>query len=839
MSRVALHSILCLVFLAVPTRGAEIPPDSAGHWSFRRVERPSVPTVARADWIRNPIDAFIAAEHEKRQLVPLPPAERHVLLRRVHIHLTGLPPTREELRAFLIDTSPDAYEKVVDRLLASPGYGERWGRHWMDVWRYSDWYGRRAVPDVMSSYPMIWRWRDWIVRSLNEDKGYDRMVVEMLAADEVAPNDEANIVATGFVVRNFYKWNYNAWMRDMVEHTGKAFLGLTLNCAHCHDHKYDPISKEEYFKMRAFFEPLEMRHDRVPGEADPGPFVKYVYAQSYGPIASGRIRVMDEHLDAPTLMYNGGDERNKAAGKPPIPSDVPKALGGEPLDIRTVELPTEAWYPGSKQFVRDEELSKARAVVAAAEAPYADRRAKLLAAQRQFAELQAQAARAVQFPDAFFEGTGPMAQLAASTNLREATLAFRIGELNLRLAWARLRSLEARIAADKARFDGPAPSASAPELSRIASRAERDANHAAAELEQVTSEQVLFGERRAPATTDKAKAALAAAETRHLTATKAEAVARAALAGDSDQYPPLGPVYPNKSTGRRAALAKWIASPKNPLTARVAANHIWLRHFGTAIVPTTFDFGRNGKPPTHPELLDWLAAELQDHKWSTKHLHRLIVTSNAYRTASASRSTTSIDEANRNVDPDNKYLWHFNAKRMEAEVVRDSLLYAAGELDATMGGADIDHNQGLKVNRRTIYFTTHGEEKMRMLELFDAAEVTDCYKRTETVVPQQALALANSELSVRCGRKLAGKLWEDASKSTGGPGATNKAFIAAAFEQVLTRAPSASEESTCLAFLGKQADVVRGAAPKVDPDGRAREDLVHALLNHNDFVTVR
>jgi hypothetical protein len=220
-------------------------------------ERPAVPALRDASWVREPIDAFLAAGHERRGLVPLPPAEPHVLLRRLYLDLTGLPPTREQLREFLADPSEAAYVRVVDRLLASPQYGERWARHWMDVWRYSDWYGRRAVPDVLNSYAMIWRWRDWIVRSLNEDRGYDRMVREMLAADELAPADDANLAATGFLVRNFYRWNYNSWMKDNVEHTGKAFLGLTFNCAHCHDHKYDPIRHEDYFALRAVFEPLE------------------------------------------------------------------------------------------------------------------------------------------------------------------------------------------------------------------------------------------------------------------------------------------------------------------------------------------------------------------------------------------------------------------------------------------------------------------------------------------------------------------------------------------------------------------------------------------------------
>jgi hypothetical protein len=232
-----------------------------------------------------------------------------------------------------------------------------------------------------------------------------------------------------------------------------------------------------------------------------------------------------------------------------------------------------------------------------------------------------------------------------------------------------------------------------------------------------------------------------------------------------------------------------------------------------------------------------------------KHLHRLIVMSNAYRTASAvparreDATLAAVDAEDRKLDPDNTYLWRFNTKRMEAEVVRDSALAVAGELDKTMGGPDIDLKLGQTVNRRSMYFTIHAEEKMKMLELFDAPEVTDCYRRTETVVPQQALAMSNSELTVRAGRKLATKLWESTCKATPDEPARNAAFITAAFEQVLSRPPSADEASTCARFLAKQSSVVKAAVatktPAKDSDARAREDLIHALLNHNDFVTVR
>jgi hypothetical protein len=770
--------------------GEKAETDPRAHWSFRKPVRPAVPPAANPGWVRNPIDAFLAQEHGKHGLTPSPPADRETLLRRVYLDLIGLPPTRAELHAFLIDSSPDAYEKVVDRLLASPHYGERWARHWMDVWRYSDWYGRRSVPDVLNSYGMIWRWRDWIVRSVQEDKGYDRMIVEMLAADEVAPADDTRLVATGFIVRNFFRWNYNLWKKDLVEHTGKAFLGLTLNCCHCHDHKYDPITHEEYFKFRAFFEPIEIRHDRVPGEADPGPYPKYDYGKAYGPIKSGMVRIFDDRLDAQTFMYSGGDHRNKIQGKPPIPPGVPAVLGGR-LEIETVALPASAWYPGLKPFVQQEEIAKREAAITAA-------RKVLQAARTGKADMQ-------------------------------------LAEAQLGLAESDLAALKARVAADQARHQSQ-PVTDYVQLARAASKAERRFHLDSALLARVKAEQALLLARR------KGKAALPPLE-KQLAAAEQKVVQMRKLweGPESTTYTPLSPVYPSKSTGRRAALARWIASTDNPLTARVAVNYLWGWHFGRPLVETTYDFGRNGKPPSHPELLDWLAVQFMENGWHQKPLHRLIVTSNAYRMRSGH---SSLDTVNLARDRDNRFLWHFPTGRMEAEVVRDSILHLAGELDPTVGGPDIPHEQGLTSRRRSIYFTHHGEAKMQLLELFDAANACDCYKRVTSVLPQQALALANSELTLRQSRVLARRLSKEIEL------ASDAAFVAAAFEQVLGRGPSPAEQAASLAFLARQVKLFQESGlkatpaaatdmPSTEPALRARANLVLALFNHNDFVTIR
>ncbi len=1091
--------------------------DPGKHWAFQQPVRPEVPWNPDASGPEsaqlNPIDAFISAPRRSHGIPAMPSTDKATLLRRVCLDLKGLPPTAEELQVFLADDSPTAYEQAVDRALASPQHGERWARHWMDVWRYSDWYGRRSVPDVMNSYPMIWRWRDWMVKSIHADKPYDQMVIEMLAADELLPADDQNIVATGYLVRSWFKWNYETWKKDLVEHTGKAFLGLTLNCCQCHDHKYDPFSQEEYFRFRAFFEPLELRHDRVPGEADPGPFVKYEYAKSYGPMSSGKIRVFDEYPDAETFMFSKGDSRLRIEGKPPMTPGAPAVLGGDQLQISQIVLPITAAYPGMKEFVRAEELSKPMASITAAETELAAARAalsvapaalrdELLAAEaalnvareealRQPAAGQSSAsgqalegtqslvldaktgrralshtvpelssladngtvsylvqivqdghtnfqlalhiaqgatggyvafekgsirtyqpggfnefvagnydlakgqnrfrvqmqldlaqnqflltvtsltdnvvvAKAVPAavngwkpqengkrglfvdcrpgteaiydaltfaqpdgtkvlafdfePPAFPEGQDVVDVLAASGSapwmvtgfcqapatskitsavslnpavqtavarlkaaqqtLRLPVLSIAAAEARLAAAQRQLASIQQRIETDTIRYSTGLLSEdrqAEPEVKALihaACQSERTAAVATATASLAAADQAIAAaevqiaevrQQAAQAAQDAANTALQTAQQQRVAATTALNAANAALATEPGEYTPLSPKYPQITSGRRAALANWIASRDNPLTARVAVNHIWLRHFGQALVETTHDFGRNGSPPTHPELLDWLACELIESGWSMKHMHRLIVTSQTYRLASVlPQTTTAASEPFALAsfrDPDNKWYWRFPAARMQAEVVRDSLLAVAGELDEKMGGHEIDHKLGMTSHRRSLYFAHHGEEKMEFLELFDAANACDCYKRTSSVQPQQALALTNSELTKTLSRQLAKKLWSQVTSEAGTlrlTGASGEAdsfeviraaadksvtrFIRIAFLQVLNRDPRENELAASIGFLEQQAERLTpsdGSAAPFDPNERSRENLIHALMNHNDFVTVR
>jgi hypothetical protein len=445
---------------------------------------------------------------------------------------------------------------------------------------------------------------------------------------------------------------------------------------------------------------------------------------------------------------------------------------------------------------------------------------------------------------------------AARQALRLPTLKIEAAQAKVTAAELELKSLAQRIEADTVRYstgilaedrqaEGDVKSLiySAFEAERAAGLALAKANTLAADVAIAVAEVALTA-----ATTAADQAAIDAANKAKQTAQTERAAAVTLLATwkgkGVGEYAALSPKYPQQSSGRRTVLARWIASEENPLTARVAANHIWLRHFGQAIVETTHDLGRNGSRPTHPELLDWLACELMESGWSMKHLHRLIVTSQTYRLASmlpqSAGDVSAVLAARNSADPDNKTYWRFPAARMQAEVVRDSLLSIAGELDTTIGGHEIDHKEGMTSRRRSLYFAHHGEEKMEFLELFDAANACDCYKRSSSVQPQQALALTNSELTKTLSRQLAKRLWDKAGSSDAESAENTDRFVKLAFLQVLNRKPREAELAASKEFLNQQTIRLTSAAEnQFDPSVRSRENLVHALMNHNDFVTVR
>jgi hypothetical protein len=709
-----------------------------------------------------------------------PEAPKGVLLRRVYLDLIGLNPTPEEIAAFEADSSADAYGRVVDRLLADPRYGQRWARHWMDIWRYSDWAGWTDGKQIRDSQPHIWRWRDWIVESLNANKGYDQMVLEMLAADELYPADPAALRATGFLARNYKMLSREQWLEDTVNHTSRAFLGLTMHCAKCHDHKFDPVTQEEYYKLRAVFEPHDVRIDPVPGAVD-----KKV---------DGLCRVYDKELGAKTLFFIRGDERTPDKERGAVAPGVPAALGGE-LKITPVKLPAVAAHPDRVGFMRTAILAEGSAALEAAQKKYGPVKGdeKQPAPQRRAAEIALALAQARQ--------TALAATLAAEA-IEDAG-----GKQTPEWKSAATEALSAqrRLAVIEATSDLLA--------------AQNLADDAGAKVKAAGA----ANDKAAAGGVEKASKDLAAAQQKIEAAQRALAKAAVALnepAGTSYKARSTDD-YPAETTGRRLALARWIADAKNPLTARVAVNHLWARHVGQGLVPSVDDFGRNGRAATHPALVDWLASELMASGWKMKPIHRLIVTSATYRQASVAR------EKELAADPDDTWLWRMPSRRMEAELVRDNVLWAAGTLDVTPGGAEIDQGQGLANKRRSLYFRSAPEKEVEFLKLFDGPNVTECYLRRPSVVPQQALALANSQLVVEAARTLNAKLTADR-----GTDAAAEAFVRAAFLRVLARAPTAEEIKACAAFLSDPSH--HGGTVE-----RAREDLITVLFNHNDFVTIR
>jgi hypothetical protein len=618
-------------------RRAELQKFLAGYrWQpFETVKRPAVPEIKSAEWARNPIDAFVSAEHQARGLTPRPAAPKAVLLRRVYLDLIGLSPTPSEQRAFDEDTSPDAYEKVVDRLLNDPRHGERWARHWMDIWRYSDWAGWTDGKQVRDSQRHIWRWRDWIVEALNSDKGYDRMVVEMLAGDELAPADPDTLRATGFLARNYKMLSREQWLEDTVKHTAQAFLGVTLGCAKCHDHRTDPISQAEYYKVRAIFEPHLVRIDRVPGELDIE--------------KNGLPRAYDSDIHSKTYFFIRGDERTPDKDRV-LDAGIPRAIAGSKLaatlNIAPISLPREASAPDRRDFVIKETIAASAAEITAAEAS--------------LAKFQA--------------------DKAAPESIREWELvvAAKRAKHDALLAVLRVEALET--AGKKSTPEWEAVAKDVTQRQRASALADAVlAVHQLSNAQTRTQAKLAAGKDAKVETVIKGLDA-DVKKTSEAIKTLAQAVETARREPDSAYTERKVAVYAPVSTGRRLAFAKWIANRENPLAARVAANHLWLRHFGRGLVATPENFGNEGARPSHPALLDWLAAELMDGDWKMKSLHRLIVTSSTYRMAS------TPDPACASVDPDNIYLWRMPTRRMEAELVRDNLLYVAGTLDLTMGG---------------------------------------------------------------------------------------------------------------------------------------------------------
>ena len=669
-------------------------------WSFQPVRRPEVPSIHnRPSNRQNAVDAFVVEKLNAAGLSLSPPADRRDILRRLSLDLRGLPPSLEEQERFLADQSPDACERLVDRLLADPAYGERWARHWLDLVRYADSNGyERDGPK-----PSVWRYRDYVIASLNRDKPYDRFVLEQIAGDELADATDETFVATGFHALG--TWNdevdpleaaqYRAdELDDMIRTTSQTFLGLTLGCARCHNHKFDPLTMVDYYSLAAILAPLKRPNE-------------------------------------------GRTDRD-------LPLGTPEAIAALAR--------------------RDQELAKLEAQIKQLE------KEKPAEVERQTAALRDEQRR-----------------------LREKTP-------NLPRAY---RCFE----------DTAAPP---PTFLLLSGRASNPG----------------------PQVQPRVPAVLAPIQP-----TFPDALSRSLRLA----------VSPSSSL-RRLTLARWLATPDNPLTSRVIVNRVWQHHFGTGIVATSSDFGHAGERPTHPELLDWLADWFaHDADWSLKKLHRLIVTSHAYRqssTVQGSRfnvpgsSTLNLEPGTLNssvADPDNQLLWHFPYRRLDVEAIRDSMLAAGGNLNRRMYGAAVflpipeaaveahtdkqaawTPSQEPDIDRRTVYAYVKRTLLVPMMETLDFCDTTNSTERRAiTSISPQALTLFNGDFVNRQAEHFAGRL----SRETGDDPARQ---IDLAIRLTLCRQPTADESAAMQRFLAREASAT-------DPQ-RALVQLCRVILNLNEFV---
>ncbi len=671
-------------------------------WLLRKPANPSVPSIQNVGWVKNPIDAFILAKLEAKQLHPAPESSKRALLRRVYFDLTGLPPTPDEIHAFESDPDPAAYEKIVDKLLASPRYGERWGRHWLDLARFAESDGFA----IDGERPNAWRYRDYVIQSFNQDKHYDEFVKEQIAGDEMQGGDRSErLVALGFLRMGTWEAdaNFKTQLRqdvlnELTGTVGQVFLGYTVGCARCHDHKYDPIPQRDFYRLQAFFAPMRVENRDAP------------FRESEHP------KLMRTNL---RRFEDQSDEANEGL----------KKLEAQ-LKQKYVALGKSGEEGKKSDFIKSLKDTKDPSFTSAERKEWHE-------AQNQARELTESVARYRAFAYSVSDVVPPQVPTLAETFVLAG------GEL-----------------ANK-------------------------------------------GEKVEPGFL--------------------QAVAGN---GDAAKIP-----FAGGSSGRRTALADWIASPENPLTARVIVNRLWQHHFGQGIVATPSDFGLNGERPSHPELLDWLASQLVMKQWSLKSMHRLMLTSNAYR-----QSTENPDrEKFATADPNNQLLWRMNWLRLEGEALRDSVLAVSGHLQTADGGPGVFVNVPSDVAdgfeffkwfpsdekeqaRRTIYTFQRRSVMNPMVEVFDGANMSEvCSRRSNTVVPTQAFTLLNGEFVNSEARRFADRVIELA-----GPDFTKD--VNQAFTLALGRQPSPAERDKATQLLA--------SSPRRD----ALTRLGVVLFNLNEFL---
>ncbi len=749
-------------------------------WSFQKPVRRPVPAVADARWAVNPIDAFIKQALDRKGLTPAPQADRNTLIRRAYLDLIGLLPTPEEVDTFVNDSSPRAWENLIEWLLASTRYGERWGRFWLDVARYGDSSGYEHDRDTANA----WRYRDYVIKAFNADKPYNRFIVEQLAGDEIDDPSYDSLIATTYYrigPRVRYREKDNPYYRyeyldDIIRTTFQGFMGLSVNCARCHDHKFDPITRMDYYRsMAMLFGYVEYDHPLAPPDQ-----------------VAEHERVRKEVEDQLRPL-----RRQVALIEAPYrKAEFEKRLARFPEEIQiAVRTPEEKRTTGQK----------------------------LLAAQIVSIGID---------PDAAANQAGsPYARsirVSDTDNAERQKLLVRIQELQKKLPPPLPVAEGVRDGDYRLTPDGPGDEPLPGKGDRFNYGVECCFLPQPGRPFQVPP--VYFGANGVDVAEDQKSSAV---EPGYLS-----------LLANGSRPPTADPPHNGYLTsGRRRALAEWIASPGNPLTARVMVNRIWHWHFGHGIVATPGNFGKMGIPPSHPELLDWLATEFIRQGWSVKQMHRLIMQSEAYRMDSGFYHAADAEK-----DPTNVYLWRYPLRRLEAEAIRDIILDASGNLNLQAGGEPFfpsipksvreGFRQGKWVLtkeepatwRRSVYTYWKRGLKYPMFEVYDQPDLNvTCEKRNVTTVPTQALTLLNNEFVLLQAEHFAERVMRES-------GAGPRAQIGRLYRIALSRAPSAKELDRSLAFFEKQREYHAPRTSKADL--AALTDLAHVMLNSNEFVYI-
>lgn len=695
------------------------------HWAFQPPVPPPEPEVKNKNWVRNAIDRFVLARLEKDNLKPSEEADRATLIRRLSFDLHGLPPSPDDVDAFVADQNPDAYEKLVERLLASPHFGERWGRHWLDAVGYAD---SNGFFDSDTDRPLAYKYRDYVVNALNNDKPFDRFIQEQIAGDEligyrptgdVTPGMIEALTATHFL-RNApdgtgesdgnpleQKVDRYSVIEGNLQILGSAFLGLTIQCARCHNHKFEPVTQAEYYQLQAVFRPAY----------NPERWLK----PSERVVTAG-LRIEREENKRQIEKF----ERELKA--------VKESLEGIVAPFRKVILNENL------EKLTEPDRSKLRKALETKEKERTDDMKALLKKHEALWQIK----------DDGVMGRFP--ELGAGYNALTESAKKREGERPVQLPQI-------------ATVTDPAIE---PPLHHILVRG----NYAA------EGDAVQPGVPAILCTPDNSYRATAL---------------------DENQ----------KSSGRRLALARWLTSAENPVVARVLANRIWQRHFGDGLVATVDNFGVTGSKPTHPELLDYLATRFIQSGWRAKDLHRLIVTSAAYRQASGLREDAYA------ADPDNKLLWRFRLQRLDAESLRDAMLFVSGELDLKAGGPYIPadktdegqfvvNERSVGAKRRSLYLQQRRTKPVTMLEIFDGAQTgLNCTRRSSATVPLQSLALLNSQFVRERSKAFARRVRPQAGKD-------QATAIHVAFRHAMGRLPSMEERRAAEEFLENQSSQYAG-----------------------------